>query len=308
MGNVTVIGSSNIDLVIKSGLLPQPGQTVLGGDFFQAFGGKGANQAVAAARAGAHTAFIGKVGKDSFGDQMKHNLKADGIDISGLAADPDLPSGAALIMVNEEGENIISVAPGANSRLLPDDIEKNSALIQKADIILLQLEIPLETVYRAIDIAAEGGTKVILNPAPAPNETFSPDHLRSVSCCIPNKGELEILTGAAISSEKDLEKAVSDLSSRGVDTVLVTLGSEGVFYFDKGSFGTVPSKKVVPVDTVGAGDCFSGCFAAALSDNIDLVQAVEFAVAGAAVSVTRMGAQPSLPARDEIENMLCVDS
>jgi ribokinase len=276
---------------------------VVGGHFFRAFGGKGANQAVASARAGAETAFISKVGDDSFGTEMMSNFEKDRICIEGVGICKNAASGVALILVDEKGENLISVAPEANGLLTPDDINANAHLISEADVILLQLEIPLETVYTAIEIAKEAGVRIILNPAPMPKQGFSEKHLEMVDYCIPNSIELSMLSNSKTDSEESIQKAAVSIRDKGVGTVVVTLGSSGVFYIDDSGEGTVPAKEATPVDTVGAGDCFSGCFACALSEGSELKKAVEFAVGGAALSVTKMGAQPSMPMRTDIMNI-----
>ncbi|MFH1706418.1 MAG: ribokinase [Planctomycetota bacterium] len=298
MGIVTVIGSSNIDLVVKSPGLPAPGETVLGGEFFQAFGGKGANQAVAAARAGATVRFIGSVGDDDFGRAMRANLTGDRIDITGLKTVPGAPSGVALILVDGRGENMIAVAPGANSCLTPADIDAARPLITGAAIVLLQLEIPLATVYRAIAVAHAAGVPVALNTAPAPQGGLDRAALTQVAYCMPNRRELVGLTGLA--EDRPVDAAAARLRAMGPATVIVTLGAQGVYYTGPAGEGRVAARKVTPVDTVGAGDCFAGCCAAALAEGCPLAEAIAFATAAAALSVQVRGAQPSMPHREAI--------
>lgn len=304
MGTVTVIGSSNLDLVIHSRSLPQTGETVTGGEFYRAFGGKGANQAVAAARAGAEARFIGCVGDDSFGTQMLENLDRDGISTEGVSVCREAASGVALIMVDEQGENIISVAPGANRYLTPEHIDRYSGLIEQSDALLLQLEIPLETVYAGIEKAAQADVSVILNPAPVPEKPLDRTYFGMVSCLLPNRGELGTITGLTVDTSETVERAAGSLLETGAGAVVVTMGSEGVCFRSGTQNGTVAARAVKSVDTVGAGDCFAGCFAAAMAQGHSLDQAAAFGNAGAALSVTTRGAQPSMPVLSAIQDML----
>lgn len=303
MGRIAVVGSSNIDLVIKGFKLPRPGETVLGGHFFEAYGGKGANQAVAAARAGAETAFIARVGSDAFGTRMLANFKADGIDTAGVSI-TDGPSGAALIMVDKKGENMIAVAPGANAGLSAADIDRSAEVISRSDAVLVQLEVPLEAVYAAVHQAHAAGRTTVLNPAPAPSEPLDPDVIACIDYLVPNRVELGMLVGRPVRSVPEIRAAAAVLIKQGTRCVIVTLGREGV-YFDNGKeHGTVPSREVKAVDTVGAGDCFAGCLTTGLAEGMDIKTAITFAAAAASISVTRMGAQPSMPYRHEIAEAL----
>lgn len=300
---VVVVGSSNTDMVIKSSKLPRPGETVLGGEFLMAAGGKGANQAVAAARAGASVTFVARVGEDLFGKQAAEGFEKEGIDVRHVTVDSGHASGIALIMVDENGENLISVAPGANSALSPEDIGRVRPEIEAAAAIVLQLEIPIPTVECAISLASQAGTCVILNPAPAPDEPLSEALLRHVDFLVPNESEAELLTGISVGDEESAREAGQRLLSMGVQNVIITRGAKGVLVLGDGG-EIVPAREVTPVDTVAAGDAFVGAFAGALAEGRSVRQAVESANCAAAISVTRMGAQPSLPHRDEILEML----
>lgn len=299
---IVVVGSSNTDMIIKARKIPLPGETVLGGQFSMAAGGKGAIQAVAAARAGGDVIFIARVGTDFFGERAIKNFNADRIDSSLIVKDRDLPSGIALIFVGEEGQHSIAVAAGANARLSREDIEKSGAAIAAADTLLMQLEIPVDTVLAAAQIASAGGVRVILNPAPA--QKLSPQLLKHVSILAANEFEAEALTGIRVSDDHAAGMACDNLMAQGVGTVLITLGSRGAFLATGGIRKRVPGFSVHAVDSTGAGDVFDGALAVALSERKQMGEAVSFANAAAAISVTRLGAQPSIPRRREIENFL----
>ena len=299
---IVVVGSSNTDMVIRTPALPRPGETVLGGEFFMAPGGKGANQAVAAARAGGEVHFVARVGNDVFGRQSLDGFLRDGIHVGHVFLDKTAPSGVALIIVGPDGENSIAVASGANSRLSADDIAKARPLIASADIVVTQLESPLETVREAVEAAASAGVRVLLNPAPA--RALGEDILRRVAYLTPNETETEILTGMTLIKKSDLAKAADVLLAKGVKAVLITLGAKGVYVATAEKKEIVPAYKVIPVDTTAAGDAFNGALAVAVAEGRPLVEAARFANAAAALSTTRMGAQPSLPMRDEIERSL----
>jgi ribokinase len=301
-GRVVVVGSSNTDMIIKVDRLPRPGETVLGGDFSTAAGGKGANQAVAAARAGGEVTFIARVGDDVFGRQALEGFRADGIDVRYVLADPGAPSGVALIFVDRDGDNSIAVASGANARLTPADVRAAADVIRTADILVTQLETPLETVRAAVDLAAQHGVLVILNPAPA--RTLDAALPRRVSLLTPNETEAALLTGIPVSSEADAEAAARRLVAMGVGRVIVTLGSRGAFVFEADHGTVIPGFPVAAVDTTAAGDVFNGALAVALAEERNVIDAVRFANAAAALSVTRLGAQPSAPTRAEIEDLL----
>jgi ribokinase len=302
MDNIVIIGSSNTDMIIKMSRIPKPGETILGGDFSIAPGGKGANQAVGAARAGGNVTFIARVGDDMFGKQSVEGFESDGINTENIITDSAAPSGVALIFVDDAGENSIAVASGANANLLPSDIESSRDAIASAGIVLMQLEIPLESVRAAVEIAAEGGAKVILNPAPA--QPLDDDILRNLSIITPNETEAEMLTGIKVEDEQGAEKAADMLLSKGIDTVIITLGSRGVYVAGPDFRGMVPAFSVTAEDTTAAGDVFNGVLAVALAEKMPMVEALRFSNAAAALSVTKLGAQTSAPYRADIETFL----
>jgi len=303
MGNrIVVVGSSNTDMIVKLPHLPKPGETVSGGAFSTAAGGKGANQAVAAARAGAAVSLVARVGDDSFGEQAIAGFVGDGIDVSHVVRNPASPSGVALIFVDDGGENCIAVAPGANATLTPEDVDAAKGLITGADVLVMQLETPIESVERAAALAREHGVRVILNPAPA--RPLSDEILGNVSILTPNESEAEMLTGVQVEDDESAAAAARALVARGVDTVILTLGSRGAFVFESDSGELVPSFEVQAVDTTAAGDVFNGSLAVGLSEGMPLGNAVRFANGAAALSVTKLGAQPSAPTRSEIESFL----
>jgi ribokinase len=295
---IIVAGSMNMDMVVKTSHIPQPGETVLGGTFFMNPGGKGANQAIAVARLGAAVAFIGKIGDDIFGRQSSQLFEDEGVDIAGLVADEDQPSGIALITVDEKGENSIVVAPGANARLYPEDIAASFQNYPKARILLVQLEIPLETVLYAAALAKEKGIKVILNPAPA-NKSV-PDFYSQIDIITPNETEAELLTGVKITDKETALVAARKLRAFGVPTVIITLGSSGAIVLDGEEFYHVDAPKVTAVDTTAAGDVFNGALAVAISEGKSLVEATTFACKAASIAVTKLGAQASIPYRNEV--------
>jgi len=296
---VLVVGSSNTDMIIRVPRIPRPGETVLGGEFAMAAGGKGANQAVAAARAGAAVVFVACVGEDVFGKKALEGFAADGIDTRFVRRVPGAPSGIALITVDGRGENSISVASGANARLEAADIQVAGEAFASADIVLLQLESPLGTVEAAARLAAERGAPVVLNPAPA--RELDDRLLRLASILTPNEHEAQLLTGLPIADERGAREAARRLRERGPAAVVITLGERGVYASAEGFEGAVPAFNADPVDTTAAGDVFNGALAVALAEKLALPDALRFSQAAAAISVTRPGAQPSAPARAEIE-------
>jgi ribokinase len=300
--HVVVVGSSNTDMVINVPHLPKPGETIMGGRFAVAGGGKGANQAVAAARSGGQVDFIACVGSDSFGDTAVNAWKKDGISVDLVVRDQSAPSGVALIFVDSAAENCIAVAPGANDRLAPADIDRGTSAIAAASIMLLQLEVPLETVRHALAVARSCGTRTILNPAPA--RPLDQEILASISIITPNETEAELLTGVRIDDDASAERAATLLLERGPETVIITLGSRGAFLATGTMRKLIPGFAVTPVDTVAAGDVFNGALAVALAEKRSLIESIRFGHAAAAISVTRHGAQPSAPRRDEIERLL----
>jgi ribokinase len=302
MKDILVIGSSNTDMIVQAPRIPRPGETILGGTFNTAAGGKGANQAVACARAGGKVTFVARVGRDMFGEQALQGFRQDGIDVTYVKQDDTAPSGVALIMVDEHGENSIAVASGANNNLGKADLEAARAAFQTADTVLMQLEIPLETVEAAARMAREQGIRVILNPAPAC--TLSDALLQNVSILTPNETEAELLTGIIVQDETSARKAAEVLIGKGVKTVILTLGAAGAYLHTDTFQGLIPSYPVEPVDTTAAGDTFNGVLAVALAEGRSLEQAVTFANAAAALSVTKLGAQPSAPDRESVEAFL----
>lgn len=299
---IVVIGSSNTDMIIKVDHIPRPGETVIGGTFSTAPGGKGANQAVAAARAGGRVTFIARVGDDMFGRQALDGFRADGIDVSHVIIDPDAPSGVASIFVDAKGQNSIAVASGANANLSPDDIHKTADVIAAADILVMQLETPVETVRAAAQIARDNAVTVILNPAPA--QPLDKDLLKCISILTPNESEAELLTGIPVDSPQAAQKAADALRAQGVNVVIVTMGENGALLSTQNASAFVPAFKVDAVDATAAGDVFNGALAVAVAEGAPLPRAVRFASAAAALSVTKLGAQPSAPTRAVIEHMI----
>ena len=299
---IIVIGSSNTDMVIRCSRLPRPGETVLGGSFMMNHGGKGANQAVAAAKLGGDTVFIGKVGDDVFGHQTVEMLTSLGIDTRFLGVSATEPSGVALINVDEHtAENSISVASGANGAIRPADIDAAEEVIASASLILMQLEIPIDTVTYAAKMTKRHGVTVVLNPAPAPSEPLPEELLENVDIIIPNKTEAEVITGIAIDTPQDELRAIRSLHSKGISTVIFTLGSKGALLCQNGDCEEVPSFKVKAVDTTAAGDTFCGALCVGLSEGKEVRPAMIFANQAAAISVTRKGAQQSVPTRAEVD-------
>jgi ribokinase len=299
---ILVVGSSNTDMIIRLARLPRPGETMLGGKFVTAAGGKGANQAVGAARAGGAVTFIARVGRDMFGDQAMKGFAREGINVDHIVRDKASPSGVALIFVAKDGENCIAVAGGANAQLSPANVKKAKAAFTRASVLVLQLETPLETVQAAADLAAARGVPVILNPAPA--RPLPDSLLRRVSILTPNETEAELLTGIKVRSDAAAARAAGKLRARGVHTVILTLGARGALVATANHTQRVPGFKVKAVDTTAAGDIFNGALAVALAEGRPLPAAVRFANAAGALSVMKMGAQPSAPTRQEIEQFL----
>ncbi len=302
MENIVVIGSSNTDMIVQTPHMPKPGETILGGTFNTAAGGKGANQAVSCARAGGRVTFVARVGKDMFGDQALQGFRTDGINVDHVGQDPSSPSGVALIIVDEQGENCIAVASGANGNLSVADVEAAQAAVNSAGIVLMQLEVPIETVEAGARMARTQGAQVILNPAPA--QTLSDALLQNVSILTPNETEAEMLTGIAVQDEAGARAAAEALITKGVDAVIITLGRAGAYVHAPDFQGMVPGFEVEPVDTTAAGDTFNGALAVGLAEGMSLQQAVRFAHAAAALSVTKLGAQPSAPDRKTIDQFL----
>jgi ribokinase len=296
-GKILVIGSSNTDMTIKSERLPAPGETILGGKFLMGAGGKGANQAVAARRLGGDVTFVCKVGRDIFGDNAIKGYEKEGIDTSHILRS-DAPSGVALILVDAKAENSIAVAPGANGDLTPEDIRNLRGVIAEASYLILQLEVPVETVLEAARIAHEAGVYVILNPAPAcplPEELF-----RYVDLFIPNETELSTFSGLPVEDVASAEKAAAAMQAKGVGKLIVTMGSKGALICEGGPSVFVPAHKVKAVDTTAAGDTFCGALCVAISEGKSLQDAAAFACAASALTVQKMGAQNSIPYRKDL--------
>jgi ribokinase len=296
---IVVVGSCNTDMVVKSDRLPVPGETVLGGAFMMNPGGKGANQAVAIARMGGNVTFISKTGNDLFGRQSVEMYGDENIVTDYIFSDQHLPSGVALIMVDRNGENCIVVASGANGSLSPKDIEKARNVIESADILLMQLEVPMDTVEYAAKLAHEKGIKVVLNPAPA--AFLSNELLKCLYAIIPNKTEAEMLSGIKVSDLETAKQAADIIAAKGVDKVVITLGSKGALIKDGDVYSFIPADKVEAVDTTAAGDTFCGAFCVGISEGLSIEDAVRMATKAAGITVTREGAQAAIPYRKEIQ-------
>ncbi len=294
---ILVVGSSNTDMTVKTKYLPKPGETVLGNEFTMGPGGKGANQAVAASRLGGEVKFICKVGRDIFGDNAIAHYVDEKLDTAGILRS-DLPSGVALISVDEKAENSIVVASGANGDLDEADIETSRKDLENCGILLLQLEIPVPSVLKAAKIAHEAGAMVVLNPAPAcplPDEVF-----RYVDLFIPNQTELGNYSGIDTADVAGAEKAAAAMQAKGVGKLIVTMGSKGALICEGGPSVFVPAKKVKAVDTTAAGDTFCGALCVAISEGKNLKEAAEFACSASALTVQKMGAQNSIPFRKDL--------
>ncbi len=299
---IVVVGSYNTDLMARTPRMPQPGETILGGPFHVGPGGKGANQAVAAARLGVAVQLVASLGEDSFGDQAQQNLVREGIDTSHVLRTGRTHTGAALIFVDAQGENMIVVAPGANDLLSPEHVEGARDAIRAADVLLVQLEVPMPTVERACLLAREAGVRVLLNPAPG--RALDAGLLQTVDVLIPNETEAEIISGIPVSDRASAEAAGRELLQRGVGAVVMTLGAEGALVVTDDGVTHVPARPVKAVDTTGAGDAFCGALAVGLAEGQSLHTAVAFAGAAAAVKVTRLGTAPAMPRRPEVEALL----
>jgi len=299
---IAVVGSSNMDLVVKSKRIPVTGETILGGDFIMVPGGKGANQAVAAAKLGARVFFIAKLGDDIFGLQSLNNFKKEGVNTKYVLQTQDAPSGVALIMVDDDGNNVIVVAPGANHKLTPDDVKAAESDIASSGALVAQLEVPIETIEFAAKLANKSNVPFILDPAPA--QKLSAELLNMVDVLTPNETEAQILTGVEVKDRKSAEAAAQKLLECGVKNVILTMGASG--YLSVGKEGTefVAARKVTAADSTAAGDAFTGSLAAGLAKGQTLSEAALFANDVAAVSVTRMGAQPSMPTIEEIDKFI----
>lgn len=302
MNKLVVIGSSNTDMILKLSRIPKPGETILGGDFSIAPGGKGANQAVAAARLGGNVTFIAKVGNDMFGQQAIEGFLKDKINVNYVQKEPETASGVALIFVAKDGENSIGVASGANANLVPTDLDKSIDGFKDADIVLMQLETPMLTIIHAAELAKCKNIPVILNPAPA--RELSNDLLKLIYLITPNETEAELLTGISVTDEKSAEEASEILIKKGVQNVIITLGAKGVYLYTNKYKGIIPGFKVKAVDTTAAGDVFNGSLSTGMAQGKSIKESIRYANAAAALSVTKLGAQPSAPSLKKIEEFL----
>lgn len=299
MSRILVLGSTNIDIVAQMKNLPLPGETVGDAVMKQANGGKGANQAVAAARLGGEVTFLTSLGDDINGHRLVSELSADGINMDFAKLTSDAPTGTALIFVAENGENCIAVVPGANALFSPEDVDREADQIRKADYLLLQQEIPEPTVIKAIDVAFSAGVKVVLNPAPMrhiPEEVF-----HKLYMITPNETETSKIINSPVTSEDETIKAAESLIRKGVENVIITMGSRGSLICNVDGVRKVPSRKVKAVDTTAAGDVYNGALLTALSENKTIDEAAKFATIASSIAVTRLGAQPSIPYRNEVD-------
>jgi len=300
--SIVVIGSSNIDFIMKMDHLPARGETVTNATFMQTFGGKGANQAVAAGRAGGDVVFVNCVGDDPYAERMLAGFRESKINTDYIVRETGISSGTALVMIGEGGHNYLSVAPGANNLLTPERVDAARNLIAAAAYVLMQFEIPAESIARALDIAAEVDTPVVWNYAPA--LPFDVTQLNKVSIVVANEPEASALTGVPVTDEVSAQTAARKLRELGAQTAIITLGEAGSIVATADDVLHIPAFPVEPLDTTAAGDTYCGCLVVALAEGHSLVDAVRFASAGGALCVQRMGAQPSIPWRDEIEAFL----
>lgn len=303
--DIAVIGSNMVDLISYIEKMPKEGETLEAPDFEIGCGGKGANQAVAAAKMGSKVMMVTKVGDDLFADNTIQNLERYGIDTEFTNKVPGTSSGVAPIFVDQESKNRILIIKGANQHLLPEDVDRAAEKLKKCSLIVLQLEIPLPTIYHAIEFGNENGIPVILNPAPA-RKDLDFEYVCKSDFFIPNESELEILTGMPVENEEQIQEAAMVLIEKGLKNVIVTMGSRGVMWVTKEKIQTVDSHKVAAIDTTGAGDAFIGCFAHYFVQNGDVLNAIKMATAFAALSVTKRGTQTSYPNIDEVEQFLKV--
>jgi ribokinase len=299
---IVVIGSSNVDLIMKMERLPEKGETITDADFFQVYGGKGANQAVCAVRAGGNVAFVNCVGDDAYTPQMLENFRNDGMDIRFVFQETGIASGHALVMIGGEGNNYLSVAPGANYKLTAELIEQSMPVIDEAAMIIMQYEIPAETIKHVFEIAEEKGITVLWNFAPA--RPFDLSYVAKTSILVVNETEAAFLSGMEVETDEEVELAALKLQELGAKLVIITLGKRGAFALSATEKVSVPAFKVKALDTTSAGDVFCGSFAVAQIEGKSLFDSLRFASAASAICVSRMGAQPSAPTRKEIDEFL----
>lgn len=302
MNKLIVLGSVNADHVLQVPSFPRPGETLHGRRYQVIPGGKGANQAVAAARLKADIGFIAAVGDDSFGINIRENFIMDGMNIKGVKMQPNCPTGIAMIQVSDSGENSICISGEANDLLSAQMIESELEDIRQAQYLLMQLETPLDGIEKAAQVAKESGTVVVLNPAPA--RALSDELLSNVDIITPNETEAEVLTGVAVIDDESAQQAANILHQKGIETVMITLGAKGVWLSQKGVGKIIAGFRVTATDTTAAGDTFNGAFVTGLLEEMPLESAIKFAHAAAAISVTRFGAQTSIPTREEVETFL----
>lgn len=302
---IVVIGSSNVDLIMKMDRLPEKGETITDADFFQVYGGKGANQAVGAVRAGGNVAFVNCVGDDAYTPQMLENFRNDGMDIRFVFQETGIASGHALVMIGGEGNNYLSVAPGANYKLTPELIDLALPVINEAAMIMMQYEIPAETIKHVFKIAERKGIPVLWNFAPA--RPFDLSYVAKTDILVVNETEAAFLCGQPVESDEEIKSAALKLRQMGAKLVIITLGKRGAFALSSNEKVTIPAFKVNAVDTTSAGDVFCGSFAVAQIEGKSLTDSLRFASAASAICVTRMGAQPSAPTRKEIDEFLLIN-
>ena len=300
--SICVVGSANVDLTFRTARLPRPGETVAGYSLVVGMGGKGGNQAVAAARLGASVAFVARVGNDAYGAEAIRAYQAEGIDATFIRQDANLPTGTAAIVVDDAAENCIIAVPGANAGLTPEDVRKASAVIQQADVVICQLETPLEATLEAFRLARAAGILTVLTPAPVME---LPDQLlRLCDVCVPNQTEMELLAGMPVKSQSEARAAANLLRTRGVRTVVVTMGDSGALLVDEAGAMQVPAVEVVAVDPTGAGDAFTAALAVSLAKGSELREAARRASVVAAITVTRLGTQTAFPSLAEVEELM----
>ncbi|AIS56815.1 ribokinase [Vibrio coralliilyticus] len=302
MNKLVVLGSVNADHVLQVPSFPRPGETLHGRNYQVIPGGKGANQAVAAARLNADTGFIACVGDDAFGINIRENFKMDNINIAGVKMQPNCPTGIAMIQVAESGENSICISAEANAKLTEDAIEVDLERIRQANYLLMQLETPMCGIEKAAQVAKSSRTNVILNPAPA--RELSDELLSCIDVITPNETEAEVLTGVTVTDNESAQEAANALHRKGIEIVLITLGAKGVWLSQNGRGELIPGFRVEATDTTAAGDTFNGALVTGLLEDLPLESAIKFAHAAAAISVTRFGAQTSIPSRDEVDAFL----
>jgi ribokinase len=302
MSKLVVVGSLNMDLVVRTPHLPRPGETILGRDFMTVPGGKGANQTVAAAKLGATVHMVGRVGSDDFGRALRENLRAAGADDSYVSTEDSAASGIAIIEVDDSGQNTIVVAPGANAHVTRADVDAARSIIASSQAVIAQLEIPLDTVGHALNTARTANVLTILNPAPA--QSLSTELLSLVDLLVPNESEAALLTGIEVTDDVSAEQAARQLQERGARAVVITLGARGALALSEGKAWRIPPFRVKAIDATAAGDAFVGALATAYATQRDLDTALREASAAGALAATRLGAQPSLPTRAELDEFL----